>query len=151
MNISKQEEAMLMDMNKDLSTFTFSNGNQLWADLYGNKIKILAPTGEVQLVINLTPTGLALDINAKEININADEALNLSSKKINLVAAEKINIESNGNLIQQVKKDCLTEVEGTHKLIAQVQKITAILGNVEIKANDDVRINGERVKLNSSD
>jgi hypothetical protein len=31
---------------------------------------------------------------------------------------------------------------------ARIQNITAVLGNVNVKANDDVRMNGERVRMN---
>ncbi len=50
--------------------------------------------------------------------------------------------------MQEVGGDCITNVDGINENHAKIQKITAELGNVELKANDDVRLNGERVKIN---
>ena len=59
-----------------------------------------------------------------------------------------MNIKTAGNLVIEAGKDCLTKIAGTNKSIARIQKLTASLGNVEIKANDDVKLDGESVKLN---
>lgn len=126
----------------------FSLGNTLVVDRENNEIRLFNIKEELQLSIKLTTEGLLVNVNAKELNISAAESLNLSSKKININATEQINIKTAGNFVQEVNKDFLSEVGGTNKLIAQVQKITATLGNVNIKANDDVRLDGERVKLN---
>lgn len=139
----------LAEINNDFkSVIRFSSGNSLLIDKIKNEIKLINNEDVIQLTIRINSEGLSVNINAKELTINASESLNLSSKKISLNATEQINIKTGGNLVQEVKKDFLSEVGGTNKLIAQVQKIIATLGNAEIKANDDVRLDGERVKLN---
>jgi hypothetical protein len=134
--------------NEATSYVQFSTGNTLQIDQSSNQIKLINNKGELQLEITINSTGLVVNLNAAELNINASEELNLSSKKVNINASEQINIKTKGNLVQEVDKDLLTEVGGTNKQIAQVQKITATLGGVDIKANDDVRLDGESVKLN---
>lgn len=146
---TKQQEAAVFDIdNTNSSLVTFSLGNTLRVDKVNNELQLLNVNQELQLSIKITNEGLILNINAKELNINAGEQLNLSSKKININASEQINIKTAGNLVHQVKKDLLTEVGGTNKQIAQVQKITATFGNAEIKANDYVKLDGESVLLN---
>lgn len=147
-NLSKKEEHSLSRDKRLSANLVFSTGSKLQADALSNEIKLLNRNDEVQLSIKITEAGLDVSINANELNIHAHEVLNLSSKRINIAAADQLNLHTEGHFVQRVKKDSLTEVEGTNKLLAQVQKITATLGNVNIRANDDVRLDGERVKLN---
>ncbi|MEO6819364.1 MAG: hypothetical protein ABI204_06525 [Ginsengibacter sp.] len=130
------------------STIQFAAGNILVIDEYNNELKLFSKDQVVQLVINIQEKGLIVNLIATELNICSTNELNLSSKKINIEASEQINIKTAGNLVQEVKKDLLTEVGGTNKQIAQIQKITATLGNAEIKANDYVKLDGESVLLN---
>jgi hypothetical protein len=126
-------------------------GNTLLVDKDANELKLLGKDQVLQLTIKIKEEGLVVNVNASQLNITGTDELNLSSKKINIEASEQINIKSNGNLVQQIGKDCLTETGGTNKNIARIQKLTASLGNVEIKANDDVKLDGESVKLNSDE
>lgn len=134
--------------NIELPVVEFRTGNTLVIDKERNELRLLNRDQKVQLIISVNNDELMLTINAQQLNINAANEINLSAKKINIEAAEQVNIKSGGNLVQQIEKDSLTEVGGNNKMIAAVQKITASLGNIELKANDDVRLNGERVKLN---
>ena len=133
---------------KEIHCVELSNGNALFIDTQKEEIKITDKNKKVQLVITINESGLVIDINAAQLNINAEEELNLTGKKINIKATDQLHIKSAGNLVQQIEKDVLSEVGGTNKMLAAVQKITATLGEVVIKANDDVILNGERVKLN---
>lgn len=135
-------------VNEAPSYIQFSTGNILQINQSSNQIKLLNNKGELQLEITMNPKGLVVNLNAAELNINASEELNMSAKKVNINASEQINIKTKGNLVQQIDKDLLTEVGGTNKQIAQVQKITATLGGVNIKANDNITLQGEQVLLN---
>lgn len=129
-------------------TIEFKTGNGINIDTHKEQIRILDKNKQVQLTITLQEQGLVIDINAAQLNINAAEELNLTGKKINIKATDQLNIKSAGNMVQQIDKDALFEIGGTNKMIAAVQKITATLGEVVLKANDDIKLNGERVKLN---
>lgn len=137
-----------MEMQPDLSLIKFSSGYTLAIDKITSEIKLFDKNQSLQLVINVSDAGLSVNVNASKLNISGSEELNLSSKKINIEASEQINIKSKGNLVQQIGKDFLTETAGTNKSIAKIQKLTANLGNVEIKANDYVKLDGESVLLN---
>lgn len=140
-----------IEMQTGLSLIKFSSGYTLAIDKITSEIKLLDKNQSLQLVISVNDEGLTVNVNASKLNISGAEELNLSSKKINIEATEHINIKSKGNLVQQTGKDCLTETAGINKNIAKIQKLTANLGNVEIKANDDVKLDGESVKLNSDE
>lgn len=129
-------------------TIRLAGGNKLTIDDQNGELRLKNKNNELQLTILIRSDGLVVNVNATQLNVNATEQLTLSSKKINIEAAEQLNLSSSGNFVQQVDKDALTEVGGANKSIALVQKITATLGNIELKANDDVKLDGERVRLN---
>jgi len=142
---------MALEKQPATSVIKFPGGNILQVDKAANELKLFGKDLSLQLTISIKEEGLVVDVNAAQLNIHASDELRLSSKKINIEATEQLNIKTAGNLVQQVGKDSLTETAGTNKNIARVQKVTASLGNVEIKANDDVRLEGESVKLNCDD
>jgi len=145
--LAKNQELNLSD--EDINTkILFSFGNSLIIDNRNNEITLLNNNNETQLYIKVTAEGLIVNLNTEKLNIHANEELNLISKKINIKASEQLIFKSGGNLVQEIAKDVLAEVGGTNKQIAQVQKITATLGNAEIKANDYVKLDGESVLLN---
>ena len=133
---------------KEKPAVTFKTGESVFIDRAASEIRLLDKNKNLQLVIGISDNGLEININATHLNINATEELNISGKKINIAATDQLNIKTAGNFVQQVDKDALSEVGGVNKMLATVQKITATLGDVIIKANDDIKLNGERVKLN---
>src|SRR5688500_5074824 len=126
----------------------FTTGTVVIIDKEMGELTLLDKSQTVQLIISVKDDTLIFNINSLVLNINATNELNLSAKKISIHAEDQLKMKTGGNLIQEIAKDSLTEIGGTNKIIAQIQKITANLGNVELKANDDVRLDGERIKLN---
>lgn len=100
------------------------------------------------LVISISDKGLILNLKALQLNIQAFDQLNLAGRQINIEASEQLSLKSRGNMQQTIENDLQIEAGGNLSSRAKVQKIEATLGNAEIKANDDVRLDGERVKLN---
>jgi hypothetical protein len=123
-------------------------GNLLVLDREKQEIQLLDKNKTAQLTITVKPEGLSVQINAIELNINAVDQLNLSGKKVSLSASEELVIKSAGDLLHQIDGNCITDIGGTNSSRAKIQKMKAELGNVEIEANDDVRLDGERVLFN---
>lgn len=143
-NFKNQVKEFLTPVEKvrnNLDPIRFKTGEVLIVDLNRSELKLIDKKKSLELLITITDSGFALSLNT------VDE-LTIAANKINILASEQLNIKSAGNLIQEIGKDCLTETRGTNKNIAQIQKITATLGNVELKANDMVKLNGELVQLN---
>lgn len=123
-------------------------GNILIVNTEKQEIKLVDNNKTTQLIISVKEKGLSLAINAFEINIHATDELNFSSKTIKMSASEKIEIKTDGDLEFKIEKDCNSEIGGASQSNAKTQLIRANLGNVEMKANDDVRLDGERVLFN---
>jgi phage baseplate assembly protein gpV len=126
----------------------FSQGSSLEIDKANGEIRLVNKQQEVQMTIGIKEEGLTVSINAAHLNINASESLNFSSKKINIDAEQQLNISTQGNLVTEIAKDALTEIAGKNKVKAAAQTLIADLGNIELKANDDIKLDGERVQLN---
>lgn len=125
-----------------------AHGFQLLLNHDGSSVHILNENGyNVQIV--LSEKGLSLQTNADNLHVQAGNELRLSAAKITLDAQKEINLKSKGNIITSAAKNTLQESKLIHKNVAEEQKMIATLGNVEIKASDDVKVDGERVLLNS--
>lgn len=105
-----------------------------------NLLRIVSPEGMVSLSIRVTPAGPILHFGGTGLMIQADGDLAVKANRIALHGNEGVAITSGG--------DAFIDVAGDLHSKARIQNITADLGNVNVKANDDVKINGERVLVN---
>lgn len=123
----------------------FANGQQLLTDRTpgAETVRLLDRRGRVQITIALTETGSEISLAGDIVRIDAKEKLEINSPVIDLKADRNLHLQSGGDFQ-------LTTV-GDSRQTARVHHIVADLGNVNIKANDDVKLDGERVKLNCTD
>lgn len=111
-------------------------------------IQVRNAQGVVLFTIEVSNEGTNLNIEAENINIKANKSLQLSGETIDIKSKKKIFIKSEGDLNQYVKGNKVIETQGENIETAKTQCIKAYLGDVKLKANDDIKLNGERVKLN---
>jgi uncharacterized protein (DUF2345 family) len=105
-----------------------------------NLIHLRNSEGRTSLTIEVTSSGPVLRFDGPGLTIESTGALALSAETIALHARDGLSLSSGGDASIHVKGDLETS--------ARVQKIRAALGNVELEANDDVRVVGERILLN---
>jgi uncharacterized protein (DUF2345 family) len=74
------------------------------------------------------------------VSIEATETLRLEAKDLVLRALRELTLESGGNAAITIAGDLATR--------AAAQSITATEGEIQATANDDIRLNGERVMMN---
>ncbi|WP_437677281.1 hypothetical protein [Sorangium sp. So ce131] len=91
-------------------------------------LHVRAPTGRIVLTMRLLPEGPSLEVEGVSLNIAARGDLRLSADRLSLTARGDAEIACGGNLSLRAER-----------------------GDVVVKANDDVRIDGERIALNSPD
>ena len=111
-------------------------------------IKVRNAKGLVLFTIEVSSAGATLNIEAENICISAANKLTLSANEVNIASEKHLNLKSNGNLDQQVKGNKTITTEGDNIETAKTQQLNAYLGDIKLKANDDIKLNGERVKLN---
>lgn len=102
-------------------------------------LTLVSSSGDIVFSVRITPSGPVLRFESG-LRIEASGALEFSGKSLELSGEEGVNIRSGG--------DATIHAVGDLSSTARIQNLTARLGNVNLKANDDVRLIGERVRLN---
>lgn len=103
-------------------------------------LELIGRDGRVVLSIEVSERGPVLRFEGAGLAIKASGDLSLEAKRLSLHAEEALALSTGGDLQ-------LTAAGDLHS-VARVQTITAELGDVRVEANDDVRIDGERVLVN---
>ena len=103
-------------------------------------LELIGRDGRVVLAIEVSERGPVLRFEGAGLAIKAAGELSLEAKRLTLHAEEALALSTGGDL--------LLAAAGDLHSTARVQTITAELGDVRVEANDDVRIDGERVLVN---
>jgi uncharacterized protein (DUF2345 family) len=103
-------------------------------------VRLIAGDGKVTLSIHLTPEGPVLSCEAAALAVRTSGRLSLEAEHIRLHGRAGLELSSGGDVVVSTPGDLHSH--------ARIQNITADLGNVNVKANDDVKLNGERVMVN---
>lgn len=103
-------------------------------------LTLRGPSGHTELSLHLTEEGPVLRFGGQGLRIVADANLSLSAEELRLEGRSGLTLESGGDLDLKAARDLRSE--------ARIQSIIGRLGNVNVEANDDVRIDGERVLVN---
>jgi hypothetical protein len=103
-------------------------------------LRLLAPDGQVTLAVHVTPAGPVLHFGGAGLLIQADGDLAVNAGRLALHGRDGVVLSSGG--------DARIRIAGDLETCARIQTITAERGNVNVKANDDVRLDGERVLVN---
>ncbi len=106
------------------------------------------PEGFVELMVRFTDAGPVLYFQSAALDIKSRGDFAVDCKKFRVRAKECIDLTSKGDLVQDVHGKMETKVVEESVIKARKIEIKSTLGDVDIKANDDVHLRGERIKLN---
>ncbi len=109
-------------------------------DNQSSVLNLLSSNGNVSLSIIVTEDGPLLKFGCGDLVIQTEGSLAIDADRIALNGRSGMTLSTGGNLQIQAAGDFHSE--------ARIQTISADLGNVNIRANDDVKCNGERILLN---
>lgn len=113
-----------------------------------DRLTIRSKTGEVELEICLTEKGPLLRFRAAEVELEAAREVKVQCENFVVQAKKDIVQESGGDLRQRIGGQADVKVRRRMTLAAAESRLVAKRGNVQIEANDDVEVLGERIKLN---
>jgi len=105
-----------------------------------NILTVLGADGQVKLSISITANGPVLHFEGAGLAIRADGPLALDAQSVVIQGREGLALISGAEATIR----CI----GDLNMEAREQNLTALLGNVNITANDDVKLDGERVRMN---
>jgi hypothetical protein len=114
-------------------------------------LRFRAPSGECVLTIHVTDAGPVVRLGAAALEVRAATRLSLDCDEFQLRATKSAAIDVGGDLIERVGGSAHRVVRGEATLEARHARVEARPGGIELRANDDVRVTGERVLLNSDD
>jgi len=105
-----------------------------------NVLNIIDSDGIVSLSIHLTKEGPVVRIAGGALTIQAEGNLTIDAERVAIHSQKGMALTTGGNFHIEAAGDLHSK--------ARIQTITADLGNVDIKANDDVTLDGERIRMN---
>jgi hypothetical protein len=124
---------------------------EITGEAAGERIQVRSAEGDILVSIRLTDEGPVLSLAAASLEIAAAKTLALSCETLRIQAAQDAAVDVGGSLHERVRGSVVREAGRSARVTAREVKVEASPGGVEIRANDDVGIVGERVRLNSDD
>jgi hypothetical protein len=97
-------------------------------------------TGQALLTVSVSEDGVSVRVAGASVIIEAAEMLRLEAKQLVLSALRELVVESGGT--------AEVRIAGDLAVAAAAQSLIATEGHVSVRANDDVRLDGERIRLN---
>jgi hypothetical protein len=116
-----------------------------------DRLEVRSTRGDVVLTLRLTDEGPVLSLSGVSLELTASTTLAIACETLAIKATSDASIEVGGNLRERVGGDATREAAGKATLAAREVKVDAFPGGIVLKANDDVAVTGERVRLNSDD
>ena len=107
----------------------------------GGELRLRAPDGRVCLKIKLTAEGPEVELTSVALSIAAKGEVSVACERFAIVAEKSVSIVSGG--------DVKTRAEGMIESEGHAQRLRSRRGNIELDANDDVTLDGERIRLNA--
>jgi hypothetical protein len=115
----------------------------------GDWLTVNAPDGRICLKMILTPDGPAIELHGVSLKLNAQKDVRLKCESLEIHAGKEMILRTGGDLTHIAEKNINVKAGGALQTEAFSQKLRARSGDFEVKAKDDVMIDGERVRLNS--
>jgi uncharacterized protein (DUF2345 family) len=103
-------------------------------------LRLSGADGVVTVSIAVTARGPVISIEGADLVVQAKGVLALGAEDISIRARRSLALSSEQDLVVSARQDLITT--------GAVQTIRATVGDVQVKANDDVRLDGERVRVN---
>jgi hypothetical protein len=103
-------------------------------------LEIIGPNGRPTVVIRVGADGASVELAGGPVVLKVDGDLRIEAERLQLHGSDRLSLSS-GNDAELVVAESLTT-------IAKRQSVTSTRGDVRIQANDDVRLDGERIRMN---
>ncbi|EYF08692.1 hypothetical protein [Chondromyces apiculatus] len=104
-------------------------------------LRLRAPDGRICLKISLSPSGPEVELSSVGLSIVSDGDVRVACDRFEVAAKSGLTLATGGSLHARAEGDLETE--------AFAQRHRARSGDVALVANDDVTLDGERIRLNT--
>lgn len=113
-----------------------------------DRITIRGKDGMVELEVRMTEHGPVLRFRAADVELESTGEVRVDCERFHVRAEKEIFEETGGHLRQRIAGNASVWVRGQHSTKAGEARLEAKRGSVQIEANDDVQLLGERIKMN---
>ena len=103
-------------------------------------LEVIGREGRPTLVIRVGPEGATVELAGGPVALKVDGDLRIEAERLQLHARDRLSLTSGG--------DAELAVAETLTTVAKRQSVTSTRGDFRILANDDVRMDGERIRMN---
>lgn len=140
---------MATDLKQSLRIELKTSGRSLETGAEGDAdlIELRDPEGRLELRLRVTPEGPVLEIDAAALRLCARD-VTVSCERFAIEADRSVALHSGGEIVQRAEGDLAAQSLGEVRVHGASTELRATLGELRLHANDDVRIDGERVRLN---
>ena len=103
-------------------------------------LRVEGADGRLRVAVIVTSAGTAIELDGADLTIRASGELAIDARRLSLRASEGLTLESGA--------DVEVRASGAVRTEADEQCHVSRRGDHRVYANDDVRLNGERIKMN---
>ncbi len=114
----------------------------------GDQITLSDPGGKVELQILITARGPVLRFETADLQISSKGKIRFQCEDFEVHAHHEIKQTSEGDFRQQVSGNAHVDVKGDLDAEARTCSLSASRGNINLNANDDIKMKSERILLN---
>lgn len=112
-------------------------------------LRVFAPDGRLCLKMTLTPEGPLLELSGVALAVTAQRDIQIRCERLDIQTQHGLLLKAGGDLQLMSQGDTHMVSAGDLQSEAIAHHYRATLGDIEMTANDDVLLNGERIRLNS--
>ena len=126
-----------------------SSGRRINIDKFPEeRVRVIGASGEVELSVRLTDDGPALSFKGADIDIASAGKVAVACDAFE-VAAREVRFDASGDFNTTVKGNYRVRAKKLFETVADTLEWVATRGDATLKANDVVRMLGEKILLNS--
>ncbi len=103
-------------------------------------LELLDPSGQPTITIRVTNAGAVVELGTRSVTLNVQGDLGIAADNIALHARQSLSLSS--------ANDLSINAGETLRQQAKRQSLSSTLGDIDIRANDDVKVDGERIRMN---
>ncbi len=124
-----------------MDAITLRHGLQLRIASHDDGDTVLLANGEETVLrIDIAADGPRVELRTRHLALRAEERLDIAAPQVAIRAGNDLQLVSDGT--------AAFEAAGPLRVEGHATDVRSRRGDVAIHANDDVRIDGERIKLN---
>jgi hypothetical protein len=144
-----QSMNIISGADEALARTRMASGHDVRVDSGGNRLQITNAVGRVELSVRCTERGCVLEFSDGEIQLRSSSNITLQCDELKLQARTRMELETLGDLLTRVGGDSQHLVAGRASVEADDLEFRARRGDAYVYANDNVRLVGEKILLNS--